>query len=156
MPKGVKLVVPVIVAFCYPEEGFDTEESCIGFINDALAGYRPADLTVKVDGVAQETRDICEIAVAPADKVQGVSRHCEIRRRANRTLFNFVIGESDFYPSAPGVWRANSARGVWSVIDTSGLAVGEHIIKIRAVGQAGALIPFLAVTYKLTVARPAN
>lgn len=156
VPKGVKLLVPVFITFCYPEEGYDDDTSCIHYVNDALAGYRPKDLTVKVDGVLQETRDICEIVAAPGDVVPAVPHHCVVRRKANRTLFNFVIGQSGFYASEPGVWRANAARGVWSVIDTSKLSTGRHVVKIRAVGQPGAPIPLLAVTYNLRVARPTN
>ena len=156
VPKGVILVAPVIVTFCYPEEGFDTDETCIEYINDVLAGYKPTDLTVKVDGVPQETRDVCEIAAAAGDKLPHIAPNCVVRKRANRTLWNFTIGEGGFYLSAPGVWRANAARGVWSLIDTSKLAVGKHKVVIRAKGKPGAIIPLLNVTYHLTVARAQN
>jgi hypothetical protein len=156
VPKGVKLVVPIIVTFCYPEEGYDDDTSCIHYVNDILAGYRRQDLTIKLDDAWQETQDICEIVAAPGDAVPPVPRHCLVRRRADRTLFNFVIGSSGFYASDPGAWRANAARGVWAVIDTSKLPAGKHLLKIRAVGKPGAAIPFLAVTYRLHVEKPAN
>ncbi len=156
VPQGVKLVVPVIITFCYPEEGFDTDETCIAYVNDALAGYERRNLTVTLDGVDQPTTDVCEIVVAPGDAVQAVEPHCIVRRRSDRTLFNFVVGQSGFYFSGPGVWRANAARGVWSVIDTSKLSVGKHRIRIRAVGKPGSLIPFMNVVYNLTIAQPQN
>jgi hypothetical protein len=156
VPKGTILVAPVIVTFCYPEEGFDTDESCIGYVNDVLAGYRPENLTVTVDGVPQATRDVCEIAAAPGDALPPIAPSCVVRRRANRTLWNFTIGSAGFYLSEPGVWRANAARGVWSLIDTSQLSTGKHTIVIHAKGKAGAVIPLLNVTYNLTVARARN
>lgn len=156
VPKGVKLVVPVFVTFCYPEEGFDTDESCIAYVNDAFSSYRPQDLTVKLDDAWQETRDICEIVIAPGDDFPAVPGHCLVRRRADRTLFSFVVGASGFYFSEPGVWRANAARGVWSVIDTSKLTAGRHVLRIKAVGQPGAPIPSLTVTYNLRVRKAQN
>ncbi len=156
VPKGVKLVVPVIVTFCYPEQGYDDDESCIHYVNDILSGYRAQDLTVKLDGAWQETQDICEIVAAPGDAVPRVPGQCVVRRRADRTLFNFVIGSSGFYASDPGVWRANAARGVWALIDTSKLSTGKHVLRIRAVGKPGAAIPFLAVTYNLRVRKANN
>lgn len=156
VPQGVRLLVPVFVTFCYPEEGYDDDTSCIHYVNDAFDHYRPQDLTVKLDGVWQDTEDVCEIVAAPGDAVPTVPRHCLVRRRADRTLFNFVIGQSGFYFSEPGVWRANAARGVWSVIDTSKLSTGRHVLRIRVIGQPGAPLPFLAVTYVLHVAKAAN
>jgi hypothetical protein len=156
VPKGVKLVIPVITTFCYPEEGYDDDASCIAYVVDALAGFKREALTVQLDGRNVPTEDVCEIAAAPADVVVGAPRHCRIHRRADRTLFNFVINKSGFYLSEPGVWRANAANGVWSVIDTASLGPGEHRIRIRAVGKPDALIPFLNVVYKLKVAKPAN
>jgi hypothetical protein len=155
VPKGVKLLVPIVVTFCYPEEGFDTDESCIAYVNDVMNAYRPEDMTIRLDGRLQPTHDICEIAAAPGDKVGNVG-HCVVRRRPNRTLFTFVVGSAGFYASDPGVYRANSARGAWAVIDTANLAAGSHVLKIKAVGQPGAVIPFMSVTYKLTIARPVN
>ena len=155
VPKGVKLLVPIVVTFCYPEEGFDTDESCIAYVNDVMSGYRPEDLTVKLDGRLQVTHDVCEIAAAPGDKVGNVG-HCAVRRHPNRTLFTFVVGAAGFYASDPGVYRATRARGAWVVIDTANLDAGEHVLKIRAVGQPGAVIPFMSVTYNLTIARPVN
>jgi len=156
VPRGVKLLVPTVTAFCYPEEGFDTDETCIQFINDALAGYRPADLVVKLDGVKQPVRDVCEVAAAPGDKLPPIAKHCVVHRRADRTLWKFTIEPNTIYASEPGVWRANGARGAFALIDTSGLKLGEHVIKIRATGQPGALIPFMSVTYHLTVGKPVN
>jgi hypothetical protein len=156
VPKGVKLVMPVITSFCYPEEGYDTDESCIAYVVDVLAGYKRENLTVRLDGEDVPTESVCEIAAAPGDVVQGAPRHCRIHRRADRTLFNFVINKSGFYLSEPGVWRANAANGVWAVIDTAKLSRGEHRIRIRAVGKPGAVIPYLNVVYKLTVAQPVN
>lgn len=156
VPKGTTLVAPVIITFCFPEEGYDTDESCIEYVNDVLAGYDPKDLWVKVDGVLQKTRDACEIAAAAGDALPPIAPNCVVRRRANRTLWNFTIGEAGFYLSEAGVWRANAARGVWSLIDTSKLAVGKHTLVIHAKGKPGAVIPLLHVTYHLTVARAQN
>lgn len=156
VPKGVKLFFPVITTFCYPEEGFDDDESCIAYVIDVLAGYKRENLTVRLDGQDVPTEDVCEIAAAPGDKVQDAPPHCRIFRRADRTLFNFAINKSGFYLSEPGIWRANAANGVWALIDTANLSAGEHRIRIRAVGKPGAVIPYLNVVYKLTVARPVN
>lgn len=156
VPKGVKLVIPAILAFCYPEEGWDTDASCIEWVSHALDGYGAGDITIWLDGKRQATSDICEFAVAPGDALPPIPDACVLRRRASRTLFNFHIGQSGFYASTTGVWRANAARGIWSVIDTAGLALGEHVIRIRVEGGPDTLIPFVAVTYRLTVARAEN
>ena len=156
VPRGVKLLIPLVVAFCYPEEGFDTEQSCMQFVADVLDAYRPEDLVVKLDGVKQEVRDVCDIVAAPGDKVPPLARSCVVHRRADRTLFNFAIQPDTIYASEPGIWRANSARGAWAVIDTRELAPGKHRIRIHAMGQPGALIPFMNVVYHLTVAGPVN
>ncbi len=156
VPKGVKLAVPIVTTFCYPEDGFDTDETCIDYIFNALTGYLRKDMTVRLDTVRQPTYDICEIAAAPNDVITNAPPQCVILRRSNRTLFNFVIGQSGFYLSPPGVWRANASRGIWSVIDTGTLAVGEHNLRIRATGTDEALIPFMDVRYNLVVALPEN
>ncbi len=156
VPKGVKLLVPVVVTFCYPEEGFDTDETCMDYISDALVGYLRKDLTVRLDNVRQQTFDVCEVAAAPNDVLPALPPSCVVLRRSNRTLFNFVIGQSGFYLSEPGVWRANAARGIWSVIDTGTLTPGEHRLRIRATGTDQALIPFMDTTYNLVVVVPDN
>ncbi len=104
VPKGVKLVVPIVTTFCYPEEGFDTDETCIDYIFNALTGYLRKDMTVRLDSVRQPTYDICEIAAAPNDVITNAPPQCVILRRSNRTLFNFVIGQSGYSPTL-GAWR---------------------------------------------------
>lgn len=156
VPKGVKLLVPVIVTFCYPEEGFDDDTSCIAYVNDGIGGYQRSNLSVKVDGWPQRLNDVCEITVAFGDDVSGIPRHCRINRRADRNLFSFVIAPDTIYASEPGVWRANAARGYWSVIDTSRLATGKHTVRIKVVGGPDTILSFLQVTYHVTVARPTN
>ena len=156
VPKGVKLLVPVVVTFCYPEEGYDDDASCIAYVNDGIGAYRPSDLSVKLDGHPQPLRDICEITVARGDDVSGVPRRCRINLRADRNLFSFAIAPDTIYGSDPGVWRANAARGYWAVIDTDRLAPGEHVVKLKVVGPPDSIIPFMAVTYHLTIGNPVN
>ena len=151
VPKGVKLLVPIVVTFCYPEEGFDDDASCIAYVNDFIGSYRPKDLVLRLDGEHQEIRDVCELTVARGDDVSGVPEFCRINRRADRTLFTFAIGPDTILFSSPGLWRANAARGYWGVIDTSRLALGKHVLKLKANG-----LFTLSVTYKLTVAKPTN
>lgn len=151
VPKGVKLLVPVVNTFCYPEEGFDDDASCIAYVNDNIGSYRPRDLVLKLDGEDQDIRDVCELTVAPGDDLSGVPPICKVNFRADRTLFNFVIGPDTILFSSHGLWRANAARGFWGVIDTSRLAVGKHVLKIKATG-----VFTLSVTYHLTVTKPAN
>ncbi len=151
VPKGVKLLVPIIITFCYPEEGFDDDASCIAYVNDTIGSYRPRDLVFKLDGENQEIRDVCELTVAWGDDVSGVPPICKINRRADRNLFTFAIGPDTILFSSPGLWRANAARGWWGVIDTSRLALGKHVLKLKANG-----VFTLAVTYHLTVAKPTN
>lgn len=156
VPKGVKLLVPVIVTFCYPEEGYDDDTSCIAYVNDGIGGYRPRNLSLKVDGRPQPLRDVCEITVARGDDVSGVPRLCRINFSADRKLFSFMIAPDTIYGSDPGAWRANAARGVWGVIDTDRLAPGDHVVRLQVVGTPDNIVPFMAVTYHLTIAEPAN
>jgi hypothetical protein len=151
VPKGAKLLVPVIITFCYPEEGFDDDASCIAYVNDTIGSYGPGDLVLDLDGRHQEIRDVCELTVAPGDDVSGVPHHCKVNRRADRNLFTFAIGPDTILFSSPGLWRANAARGYWGVIDTSRLALGAHVLKLGATG-----VFTLSVTYNLTVAKPTN
>jgi hypothetical protein len=155
VPKGVKLLVPVIVTFCYPEIGYDDNDSCIAYVNDIIGSYRPSDLSLKLDGQKKKLRDVCELAIAPGDDVSGVPRDCKINVRANRRLFTFVIGQNSILASDPGLWRANAIRGVWGVIDTNRLGLGDHTLRIRAIGNGVDNFTEL-VTYKLTIARPTN
>jgi hypothetical protein len=151
VPRGVKLVVPVVTSFCYPEEGFDDDASCIAYIVNAMAGYGPADLLLKLDGKDQEIRQVCEVTVAPGDDISGVPGFCRIHRRANRNLFTFRIAQNSILPSTPGLWRANGANGFWGVIDTRNLAPGKHVLKLKATGDFST-----TVTYNLTIASPTN
>jgi hypothetical protein len=156
VPKGVKLVVPTFTTMCYPEEGFDDNESCLEYVGGVLDHYNLNNLTVRVDGVLQEMHRVCELAAAQNDLIPIQPDGCFVRRRANRTLFTFVIPEGGLFPSVPGVWRANGANGVWSVIDTRELTLGEHIIRIRVIGPPTAPIPSINVRYNLTVVAPDN
>ena len=155
VPKGVKLLVPVVVTFCCPEIGYDDDASCIAYVNDFIGSYRPTDLSLKLDGQKQKIRDVCEQTVAPGDDVSAVPRSCKINVRSNRWLFTIVIGQNSILPSDPGLWRANAIRGVWGVIDTDRLNLGNHTLNIRAIGN-GVDNVTERVTYTLTVARPAN
>ena len=148
VPKGVRLVVPVDNTFCYPEEGVDTDEGCIEYIATFYEGLDQADFIVRLDNVPQPVEDVCEVAAHPNDVVQALPAQCVIRRRANRTLFTFVVGQAGFYNSPAGVYRANAARGLWAVIDTTPLSVGSHVIRITS--------PFLSVRYNLKVAKAKN
>jgi hypothetical protein len=156
VPKGVKLFVPVVTTFCYPEEGFDTDASCIEYVTGALQGYRRVDLIVRLDGARQPTFDVCEIAAGHNDVLTGIPSACLVRRRGDRTLWDFVIDQSGFYLSPPGVWRANAARGIWALINTRDLEVGEHLVRIQATGDDTSIIPFIDARWNLTISEPQN
>ena len=156
VPKGVKLLVPLIITFCYPEEGYDDDASCIAYVNDGIGAYRPSDVSLKVDGQPQPTRDICEITVARGDDVTGIPRRCRINLRADRNLFSFAIAPNTIYGSDPGIWRANAARGYWGVVDTNDLSLGDHTLRIKVVGGPDTIVPFMSVIYHLAIAKPAN
>jgi len=149
VPKGVRLVVPIDNTFCYPEEeAGDTDADCIGYIATFYDGLDQSDFIVKLDNVPQPVVDVCEVAAHPDDVVQALPAPCVIRRRADRTLVTFVVGQAGFYSSPAGVYRANAARGLWTVIDTTPLALGSHVIRITS--------PFTSVRYNLKVAKAKN
>ncbi len=151
VPKGVILVVPIVTSFCYPEEGFDDDASCLAYIVDAVAEFGPEDLILKLDGKDQEIRQVCDVAVAPGDDVSGVPDICKIRTRADRSLFNFWLPPNSVLPSTPGIWRANGANGFWGMIDTRKLSLGAHTVRIRTIGSFAQ-----NVKYNLTIAKPTN
>ena len=149
VPLGVKLVVPLDNTFCYPEAAVgDTDESCIEYIATFYDGLDQADFVVRLDNVVQPKVDVCEVAAHPTDVVQALPAACVIIRRKDRTLFSFVVGQSGVYNSTAGVWRGNAARGLWTIIDTSTLALGSHVLRITT--------PFQTVRYNLRVAKAKN
>lgn len=149
VPLGVKLVIPLDNTFCYPEEAVgDTDESCIEYIAGFYEGLDQADFVVKLDNVVQPKVDVCEVAAHPTDVVQALPAACVIIRRKDRTLFSFVVGQAGVYDSPAGVYRANAARGLWTVIDTATLALGSHVVRITT--------PFQNVRYNLRVAKAKN
>ena len=151
VPKGVVLVVPVITSFCYPEEGFDDDASCIEYIVNAFSAFGPTDLILRLDGKDLPFSQFCEAAVAPGDNVSGIPDNCRIRTRADRNLFTFKLAANSILPSTPGLWRANGANGYWALIDTRNLSLGNHVVRIKTFGEF-----FQDVKYNLTLARPTN
>ncbi|HKY00688.1 MAG TPA: hypothetical protein VJL86_13315 [Steroidobacteraceae bacterium] len=149
VPVGVKLVIPLDNTFCYPEAAVgDTDESCIEYIAAFYDGLDQADFVVKLDNVVQPKADVCEVAAHPADVVQALPAACVIIRRKDRALFSFVVGQAGVYSSPAGVYRANAARGLWTIIDTKPLALGAHVLRITT--------PFISVRYNLKVAKAKN
>ena len=148
VPAGVKLVVVLDNTFCYPEQGVDTDTTCIEYIATFYDGLDQADFIVKLDNVVQPKTDVCEIAAHPNDLVQALPAACVVVRRKDRSLFSFVVGQSGVYSSPAGVYRANAARGLWAVIDTKPLALGSHVLRITT--------PFASVRYNLKVAKAKN
>jgi hypothetical protein len=148
VPVGVKLVVPLDNTFCYPEEGVDTNESCIAWVDAWYDGLDQADFVVKLDNVVQPKVDVCEVAAHPTDVVQALPAACVIIRRKDRALFSFAIGQYSVLASPVGVYRANAARGLWAVVDTATLALGAHVLRVTT--------PFQTVRYNLKVARAKN
>jgi hypothetical protein len=144
-------VVPVVNSFCYPEEGFDDDASCLDYIVNAMSSFGPEDVLLKLDGKDQEIRQVCEVTVAAGDDVSGVPGFCRIHRRPDRNLFTFRIAQNSIFPSTPGLWRANGANGFWGLIETRNLAPGKHVLKIKATGDFST-----TVTYNLTIASPTN
>ena len=128
----------------------DTDEGCIDYIATFYDGLDQAGFSVKLDNVPQPVEDVCEVAAHPSDVVQALPAQCVIRRRANRTLFTFVVGQAGLLPVRlrGRVYRANAARAFWAVIDTTPLTVGSHVVRITS--------PFLSVRYNLKVAKAKN
>ena len=148
VPVGVKLVVPLDNTFCYPEEGVDTNESCIEWVDAWYDGLDQADFVVKLDNVVQPKVDVCEVAAHPTDVVQALPAACVIVRRKDRALFSFASGQYSVLASPVGVYRANAARGLWAVVDTATLALGAHVLRVTT--------PFQTVRYNLKVAKARN
>ena len=148
VPVGVKLVVPLDNTFCYPEEGVDTNESCIEWVDAWYDGLDQADFVVKLDNVVQPKVDVCEVAAHPTDVVQALPAACVIIRRKDRALFSFAVGQYSVLTSPVGVYRANAARGLWAVVDTAPLALGAHVLRVTT--------PFQTVRYNLKVAKAKN
>jgi len=149
VPVGVKLVLPLDNTFCYPEAAAEeTDATCIELVATFYDGLDQADFVVKLDNVVQPVTDVCEVAAHPDDVVQALPAACVVLRRRDRSLFSFVVGQAGVYSSPAGVYRANAARGLWSVIDTKPLALGSHVLRFTT--------PFASVRYNLRVAKAKN
>ena len=128
IPPGVKLLVPIVNNFCFPDATIDAA-TCISETDGFIESYARADLTLKADGQPApffDARDTSEWFIA--------------------------VDANGMFGYKPGVYKANIARGYWGVIDTSSWAPGTlHTVELAARGAFS-----LAVTYRLTVAVHSN
>lgn len=135
VPRGVKLLVPVVNNFCFPDPGYDNQqcvEDSIAFID----GFPIEGLTLRLDGEDQEFTRVTDAA----DPAAG-------------TIFDIAVGPNGYGGVKPGVYRVNAADGYWGVIETGGLS-GDvpHVIEIGAQGPAFGL----SVTYLVRIVEPSN
>lgn len=128
IPPGVKLLVPIVNTACFPDATIDAA-TCISESDDFITSYGPADLTLRADGRNVPYSDVRDPGA-----------------------WFISVDDNGLFGYKPGVYGANIARGYWGVIDTSGWAPGTtHTVEFAARGGFS-----LAVTYRLTVAVPAN
>jgi hypothetical protein len=126
VPAGVKLLVPVVNNFCFPDAAY-TDDACttdtIAFIDSFASGT----LLLEVDGDA----------VTPT-------------RVSDTGDFTFTVGNNGYGGVKPGVYRATVADGYWALLDP--LDAGRHTVHIVAQGPMFSL----DVTYDLAVVTPTN
>ena len=128
IPAGVKLLVPIVNTACFPDATIDAA-TCISESDAFIGSYGPDDLTLKADDGDVDYSDVRDVSE-----------------------WLITVDANGLFGYKPGVYGANIARGYWGVIDTSGWAPGTtHKVELAARGGFS-----LAVTYRLTVAVPAN
>jgi hypothetical protein len=130
VPEDVRLLVPVVNTFCFPDASLD-DAACVQDTDNFMASFTPGTLYLEVDGHPQ-TPVIGDDLVRSEDD------------------FNFAVDANGFGGTKPGVYRATIASGYWALLP--GLSQGPHVIKIQV---AGPMFAF-AVTYNLEVVEPGN
>lgn len=126
VPAGVKLFVPAVNTFCFPDAVF-SDSFCVTDSDNFIDSYSPDDVVITVDGTAVPTTDV-----------------------RDETDFNFTVDANGIFGAKPGVYRATIARGYWSLIEA--LAPGAHVVTLEASGPLFSL----AVRYNLNVVSPTN
>jgi len=126
VPEGVKLFVPVVNTFCFPDAVF-SDAFCVTDTDNFIESFQSGTVSVTVDGTSVPTTDV-----------------------RDETDFNFAVDANGIFGAKPGIYRATIARGYWSLIEP--LAPGPHVVTIDAAGPLFGL----SVTYKLNVVSPTN
>jgi hypothetical protein len=108
VPAGVKLLVPVVNNFCFPDAAY-TDEKCttdsIKFIDD----FDPAMISLVIGIESQD-----------------------IERVSDTDNFDFTVGYNGFGGVKPGVYRATVADGYWGLLGP--LDPGAYTVHIVAQG----------------------
>lgn len=128
VPEGVALVVPVTAMACFPPYAPGELETCDEWVNSGRTYWVERSLTI--DGVSYYPGYTVSGPYKVAYPVNGLSK--------------FFGGTNP--PLRAGVYEPASDGGNYARI--SGLAVGQHVLHQRAVGDDGFVID---VTWNLTV-----
>ena len=126
VPAGVKLFVPAVNTFCFPDAVF-SDSFCVTDSDNFIDSFASGSVVIAVDGAPVATTDV-----------------------RDETDFNFTVDANGIFGAKPGVYRATIARGHWSLIEP--LAPGAHVVTIDASGPLFGL----SVRYNLNVVAPTN
>lgn len=126
IPAGVRLFIPVVNTFCFPDESY-SDAFCVTDTDAFIESFRSEDLRLTVDGRPVPVTDV-----------------------RDATDFRFAVGADGVFGTPAGVYRATIARGYWGLVRE--LRPGAHLVEISATGPDFSL----AVTYHLQVVVPTN
>jgi hypothetical protein len=126
VPEGVKLFVPAVNTFCFPDAAF-SDSFCVTDSDNFIDSFLSGTVEITVDGTPVTVTDV-----------------------RDETDFNFAVDANGIFGAKPGIYRATIARGFWSLIEP--LEPGAHVVTIDAAGPLFGL----SVTYQLNVVSPAN
>lgn len=126
VPVGVKLLVPIVNNFCFPDAAY-TDAACTADTIAFIDGFAQGTILLEVDGTPQAAT-----------------------RVSDTSDFGFTVGVNGFGGVKPGVYRATVADGHWALLDP--LGPGQHTLRIVAQGPTFGL----DITYELTVVAPDN
>lgn len=138
VPKGVKLVVPVINNFCFPDAGYP-DESCFAGVAGFMDG---AGGTVTWDDSPVTPTPVCELAGSSSDDCKDVG---------GSTVFSIAVGPNGFGGVKPGVYRVNAVGGWWAVIEAN--TAGQYTLTVSGESGDGFAQNF---SYLIDVVEPAN
>lgn len=133
IPEGVKLLVPIVNNFCFPDPGYP-DAQCMADTLAFINGYDPANIVLTLDGQPHPFEKLEDVAVP-----------------ASGSIFSVAVDNNGVFGVKPGIYRANAASGFWGLIGPLSARPEPYTLTLSATGAFS-----LAVTYKLNVVHPPN
>ena len=138
VPKGVKLFVPVINNFCFPDPSYG-DQACTAGVAQFMDG---ATGQVDWNGVSKVVTPVCQLASASSVDCTEVT---------GTAVFNIAVGPNGFGGVKPGVYRVNAVGGLWATIPAD--TVGSYTLTVTGTSGDGFSQNF---SYVINVVEPAN